>query len=107
MDDLQTKHFSKLDEGFECVNCGKQVKPLKYTSRDHCPHCLHSLHVDNFPGDRSNTCRGILEPIGVEKNKKGYQIVYKCTKCGQTKKNILAEDDNFNMVIKISSHNAR
>lgn len=103
MDNLQDKHFKKLDEGFICEHCHKEVKPLKYTSRDHCPYCLYSMHVDDFPGDRKNSCRGLLQPIGIEKNKKGYQIIYRCNKCGQTKKNITANDDNFNMIIKLSS----
>ncbi len=103
MEDIEQKHFKKLDQGFVCENCKKEVKPLGYTSRDHCPHCLYSIHIDNYPGDRQNDCHGLLQPIGVEKNKKGYQIIYKCTKCGQVKKNITAQDDNFNKIIKLSS----
>ena len=62
--------FKKLDNGFECVNCGKIVKPLGYTSRNHCPHCLCSLHVDVDPGDRANSCKGMMTPIGIEYNAK-------------------------------------
>ena len=103
MEEKQLKQFTKLDEGFECKNCKKQVLPLKYTSRDHCPHCLYSLHVDINPGDRQCVCQGLLRPVGLEKNKKGYQIVYTCTKCGQTKKNIVAEDDNYDKILRLSS----
>ena len=46
------KQFTKRDEEFICENCGKKVEKLGYTSRDHCPHCLCSKHVDCFPGDR-------------------------------------------------------
>ena len=77
--------FKKVDESFICVNCGKEVKPLGYTSRNHCPYCLHSLHVDITPGDRANPCKGILKPIGIgNSNKKGYIINFKCEKCGAT-----------------------
>ncbi len=41
--------FVKKDEEFICKNCGKEIKKLKYTSRDHCNYCLHSLHVDITP----------------------------------------------------------
>lgn len=49
--------FLKNDNEFNCINCGKKVEKLKYTSRDHCNHCLYSLHVDITPGDRENTCK--------------------------------------------------
>lgn len=97
------KNFKKLDEGFICVNCGKQVMPLGYTSRNHCPYCLHSLHVDVNPGDRANNCRGVLQPIGVETKKGDYILVFKCKKCGFVGRNKLASDDNYDKVLEISS----
>lgn len=97
------KNFSKLDEEFICENCNKHVQKLNYTSRDHCPHCLYSKHVDVNPGDRNNACKGLLKPIEIEKFKDSYKIIYKCQKCGQIHKNITAIDDDFNMIIKISS----
>jgi DNA-directed RNA polymerase subunit RPC12/RpoP len=95
--------FRMIDEEFQCINCFKLVKPLGYTARDHCPHCLYSLHLDIYPGDRLSDCKGIMMPIGLEKKKKGWQIVYRCSKCGQIKKNIVAEDDNSDLLIKLSS----
>ena len=50
-DALQNKRFAKNDEGFFCAHCGKWVPPLGYSSRNHCPFCLWSLHVDINPGD--------------------------------------------------------
>ena len=71
------KTFTKNDNAFVCENCGKSVNPLKYTSRNHCPHCLCSIHVDINPGDRQNSCKGLQQPIAVEISpKKGYVIVY-------------------------------
>lgn len=96
------KLFSKLDEGFICENCKKEVTPLKYTSRDHCPFCLYSKHVDINPGDRLNECMGLLKPIEIEKYKNTYKIVYKCEKCNQIHKNVIAIDDDMDMVIEIS-----
>lgn len=97
----------KNDNGFVCTNCGREVSPLGYTSRDHCPHCLHSIHVDIIPGDRANECRGLLVPIAVENNpKKGYVIVYRCSKCGEEKRNKSADDDNFNAILSVARNNA-
>lgn len=98
----QSKKFKMIDENFICQVCGREVDRLGYTARDHCPFCLSSLHVDINPGDRKSDCHGILEPIGIENAKKGqYKIVYKCNKCGMVKKNIMAYDDNMDLIIKI------
>lgn len=99
------KQFTMRDENFICENCHNEVKPLGYTARDHCPYCLYSKHVDINPGDRNNPCKGLLKPIGIEKFKDTYKILYKCEKCHQSHKNIVAKDDDMNTIIKISSIN--
>lgn len=91
-----------IDESFICENCGNEVKPLGYTARDHCPYCLCSKHVDINPGDRSNACKGLLIPIGIEKFKDTYKIIYKCNNCKEEHKNIMANDDDMNKIIEIS-----
>lgn len=95
------KNFTKNDEGFICTVCGANVKPLGYTSRDHCPKCLHSLHVDINPGDRLNPCCGVLKPIGITTNKKGYVINYKCQKCGMLHNNRAATDDKQSLIFAL------
>ena len=96
------KNFTMRDEEFICENCGELVSPLGYTARDHCPHCLYSKHVDIMPGDRQNTCKGLLKPIGIEKFKDTYKILYKCTSCNEPHKNIMAKDDNMELIIELS-----
>lgn len=96
------KLFHKNDEDFICEYCGMKVSPLNYTSRDHCNYCICSKHVDINPGDRQNTCKGKLEPIGIEKFKSTYKIIYKCLKCGTIHKNIMAIDDDMSKIIEIS-----
>ena len=91
-----------IDEAFVCENCGKKVNKLNYTARDHCPFCLYSKHVDINPGDRANNCLGLLMPIEVEKFKDTYKIIYKCQKCGQLHKNIVAKDDDIEAIINLS-----
>ena len=92
-----------IDEKFTCEHCGKEVSPLGYTARDHCPYCLYSKHVDINPGDRQNPCKGLLKPIDIEKFKDTYKIIYKCEKCQKQHKNIIATDDDMNRIIQISS----
>lgn len=99
------KKFNMLDEEFICEHCGKKVSKLEYSSRDHCPYCIYSKHVDINPGDRLNNCKGLLEPIEIEKYKDTYKIIYKCQKCGYTHKNIMAKDDDINKIIDISLKN--
>ena len=91
-----------IDESFICDHCGNEVNKLEYTARDHCPNCLYSKHVDINPGDRANECKGLLVPIGIEKFKNTYKIIYKCNKCNIIHKNIVANDDDMNKIIELS-----
>lgn len=98
------KRFNMIDESFCCENCGKKVEKLNYTARDHCPFCLYSKHVDIMPGDRKNKCLGLLKPIGIEKFKDTYKIIYKCEKCQEKHKNIIANDDDMDLIISLSNN---
>jgi hypothetical protein len=92
--------FTKKKEDFVCEKCGETVQGTGYTN--HCPKCLWSKHVDIFPGDRLEDCGGLMEPILVEKDKNKYVLTHKCQTCGETKRNKVEEDDNFDEVIKLS-----
>ena len=99
------KTFTKNDKQFVCNFCGFLVSPLGYTSRDHCPNCLKSVHIDINPGDRANDCKGELLPIDVKLNtKKGTVIVYQCQKCGKIHNNKTAVDDNYETVLAVANH---
>jgi hypothetical protein len=98
MSDLK---FKKNIEDFVCEHCGKEVKGEGFTN--HCPICLYSKHVDIFPGDRLETCGGLMNPISAEKNGEGWSIIHKCLKCGKEQKNKTSKDDDFNEIIKIST----
>jgi DNA-directed RNA polymerase subunit RPC12/RpoP len=80
---------------FTCVHCGLEVQPLLGGSvRNHCPACLHSLHLDVFPGDRASDCGGLLVPVEVEQHpKKGWMIAARCQRCGFVGRNKAALDD--------------
>ncbi len=105
----ERKRFTKNDGGFTCAHCGKEVLPLGYTSRNHCPFCLWSVHLDVNPGDRASECGGLLEPVGAEPNTKkgGYTIIHKCVKCGEIRRNKAAYDaktqpDDLSLIIKLT-----
>lgn len=101
---METKRFKKNDDGFICANCGKDVPPLKYTSRNHCPHCLSSLHLDVNPGDRASDCKGIMDAVTAEPDpKKGFIITHRCRKCGALKRNKAADDDNRKKIIELTA----
>lgn len=93
-----------IDAPFTCEVCGAEVSALGYTARDHCPRCLYSLHLDDFPGDRSSGCGGRLAPVGTERGKKTAKLVYRCEKCGIIKKNKTADDDDFEKIVRLSAN---
>ena len=101
--------FQKNDSGFVCAHCGKEVLPLGYTSRNHCPFCLYSLHVDINPGDRANACGGPLHPVRAEPDaKRGFVIVHRCEKCGGTSRCRAAHEakvqpDDIDLIIRLTA----
>ena len=101
---MENRRFVKNDQGFTCGHCGRFVGPLGYTSRNHCPYCLYSLHVDLNPGDRQNPCRGLMQPVGLEISpKKGYVILFRCTKCVKEGRNKAARDDDYEQLLRLSA----
>ena len=105
---LGTPVFTKINESFQCAQCKHEVLPSASTCRDHCPQCLHSVHVDVNPGDRLAECGGILVPISYSLNKKkGYMIHYRCQQCGEKRINRFLEidsieKDSFEALLKLS-----
>ena len=85
------------DDAFRCKNCGWEVTPQGAGSdhRNHCPNCLHSLHLDIEPGDREADCGGLMEPVAVWVRKNGeWAIIHRCRRCGSLSSNRVAADDN-------------
>lgn len=93
------------NESFICQRCGMPANPESAGSqhRNHCPHCLVSLHVDNRPGDRSSICRGQMEPISIWSKADGeWALVHRCQACGTLKTNRVAADDNQQRLIELA-----
>lgn len=91
--------FQKTVEDFVCEHCGASVIGSGYTN--HCPKCLWSKHVDIEPGDRKATCGGMMEPTAVEGATPDYVLIHTCEKCGHTKRNLLAANDDMDAVLSI------
>ena len=95
-----SEKFKKTVEDFKCENCGEDVDGNGYTN--HCPYCLWSKHVDNFPGDRESDCLGMMEPVDAEETGGEWRIIQRCQKCGKIHKNKLSVRDNFDHVVEIN-----
>lgn len=108
----QIRHMAKIDyrntpcgETFTCEVCKRMVMPEEAGSRhrNHCPHCLSSIHADHKPGDRAALCRGIMDPIGVWVRKNGeWAIIHRCRQCGALSSNRIAADDNPALLMSIA-----
>jgi ribosome biogenesis GTPase len=84
-------------EGFVCRRCKQAVTAESYGTRqrNHCPHCLWSLHLDDTPGDRRAGCQALMEPIGIWVKRDGeWAIIHRCTACGTLRTNRVAGDDH-------------
>ena len=97
--------FRPCLESFHCAHCGKEIHPEGAGSqhRNHCPHCLYSLHVDEEPGDRKATCHGQMEPIGViSKGDGDWSILHLCKSCGKLSLNRALADDNPLLLMQLA-----
>ena len=96
------KRFTVINEGFDCSVCGHKNPPAAKTCRNHCRECLHSVHVDQNPGDRLEDCGGILKPVKIQVERgEMANIEFICQRCRKRRKNKLAEDDNREKALEI------
>ncbi len=95
----QPKKFQRKIEDFICEKCG--TKNIGNGFTNHCSNCLWSKHVDINPGDRAESCGGMMEPIKIDFEKGKYLINYICVKCGILRRKGIEKNDNFDAVIEI------
>ena len=93
------KRFQRHIEDFICGKCGLTVVGDGYTN--HCPECLWSQHVDVNPGDRAETCHGLMEPIGYTHKQGDYILFHKCILCGIIRRNKVSKNDNFEAILNL------
>jgi len=97
--------FIKTKEDFVCEHCSREVLGNGYTN--HCPRCLWGKHVDKSPGDRKESCSGLMKPVGAEQSEGEWSIIHKCEKCSFVRKNKISPDDNFDEVVKMAAVNPK
>ena len=90
---------------FLCTHCNHAIPGTApgTVHRNHCPHCLWSLHVDLQTGDRRSACRGPMEPfaIGIQGNGE-WSILHRCQRCGLIRTNRIAGDDNDVLLVSMA-----
>ncbi|MGW0806391.1 RNHCP domain-containing protein [Nonomuraea sp. NPDC002799] len=101
----QVLHRQSAD-AFRCVGCRLDVPMIApgTAHRNHCPHCLTSLHVDHrIPGDRRAGCRGRMAALSVTVRPDGeWLIIHDCQSCGGLSANRIAGDDNALALLRIA-----
>lgn len=94
------RKFIRNKEDFTCKHCNQIVQGNGYTN--HCPNCLYSIHIDKNPGDRQESCLGLMIPIDIiSKGREAKQVVHLCSICKVTKRNILNELDSSQAIIDV------
>lgn len=86
----------------ECPNCSWSV-PMDWEGNlpKHCPNCLSGQHKE---AEKGYECGGILEPIGVwVKDNDEWEIIQRCSLCGEMKTTPLSEKDNRIKALSIAS----
>ena len=97
---MQEKIFQRNKEDFICKKCEKENIGNGYTN--HCMQCLYSRHVDINPGDRAESCGGLMRPVDTyQKNGQNF-ITHKCEKCDYLKNNKVSKNDSFEEFVKVS-----
>jgi len=94
------KRFKRTIEDFRCEHCGEHVTGDGYTN--HCPKCLWSKHVDIHPGDRANTCGGLMRPVRTEGTVAKYFIIHECARCGAEARNVFGKCDSVEALLDIA-----
>ncbi|GGP16062.1 RNHCP domain-containing protein [Nonomuraea glycinis] len=93
-------------DAFRCVGCRLDVPVFApgTAHRNHCPHCLTSLHVDHrVPGDRRASCRGRMAALSVSVRQDGeWLIIHHCQSCDGLSANRIAGDDNALALLRIA-----
>ncbi len=92
--------FTRTIEDFTCEHCHVRVKGDGYTN--HCPKCLWSKHVDIEPGDRAESCGGMMEPIALEGSSPSYIIVHACVRCAVTRRNRMQSNDSEQALLQLA-----
>lgn len=94
-----------LTDTFTCVRCGLTVTGTAPGGerRNHCPSCLHSLHVHDRVAGGPSECRSRMAPISIAVLRNGdWMIIHRCTRCGELTSNPISGDDNQLILVRMA-----
>ncbi len=97
--------FIRTIEDFTCEHCGAPVRGTGYTN--HCPRCLWSKHVDVSPGDRAETCGGLMRPIALEGSSPDYTIIHRCERCEAVRRIKVSPEDDPAALLALAQRRAQ
>ena len=87
---------------YRCPVCGwtpSENEPNK--DWEHCPNCLSSIHFEDEEGIE---CGGTLDPVSIWVKPNGeWEIIQRCSWCGEMKTTPLSEDDSPIKILSIAS----
>ncbi|WP_157747518.1 RNHCP domain-containing protein [Cohaesibacter sp. ES.047] len=111
----KNNRWKAADGEFRCTHCKQMVftaTAMGTVHRNHCPHCLHSVHVDTKPGNRASTCQSRMIPVGLTIKHNGFDkygkarcgdvmLVHHCSGCGAVNINRIAGDVSCDRIIDV------
>ena len=59
-------------------------------------------NIDVNPGDRTNDCGGMMQPMRFELDHGKQILIHKCEKCGMEKRNKIAKNDSTDAIIGLA-----
>lgn len=90
---------------FACTWCGRIVSEYAPDGepRNHCPSCLHSLHIlDRATGDPSD-CEGKMSPIAIAVLRTGdWMVIHRCAQCNVLTSYPTRVDDNQLILMRMA-----
>ncbi|MDX6743937.1 RNHCP domain-containing protein [Actinocorallia sp. A-T 12471] len=96
-------NFQKVDT-FDCARCGLTATTYAADGRrrNHCPSCLHSLHVQDASGGVS-ACRSRMSPISIAVLRDGdWRIIHRCVRCDELTSSPVSPDDNQLILLRMA-----
>ena len=100
------RHAASEPSVFRCQHCRAEIAAdaAGTQHRNHCPHCLWSVHLDERPGDRRSACGAGMEPIAVWVRGDGeWALVHRCCACHTARVNRIAGDDNEYALLSLAA----
>ena len=58
--------------------------------------------MDVNPGDRSEACLGMMEPMRVEGTTPDYTLLHRCTRCRMERRNLVAKEDESGALVAVA-----